>query len=140
MSGKSEKHNEKVAFTRNLIRNRYPADLIAIMELFDKRLKQEGVHKDGLADRLIVEISIFLGGRHIYLPQSKRLQKIIRDLRIYDEFNGKNSLELAEKYDLTERTIHQILKDHREFLKEWRSATANPAKAIEAERAIKAIS
>lgn len=55
-------------------------------------------------------------GRHVakefsgeYLYISKRFEKSYRDKEIIAAFNGRNIKELAERYGLSERQIHNIV-------------------------------
>ncbi|MBU5441226.1 hypothetical protein KQI79_04140 [Paenibacillus sp. MSJ-34] len=48
------------------------------------------------------------GGRTIYIPKSDIILRPIRDKRIKEEFNGYNHVELARKYDLTEKWVREI--------------------------------
>ena len=51
------------------------------------------------------------GGQLIYLPKNLLGRVSERDLKIYKEFNGKNHVELARKYDLTVQHIYRIVKE-----------------------------
>lgn len=50
-------------------------------------------------------------GTSIYIPKIESLEKVIRDSRIREEFNGGNYRELALKYGLTETWIRNIVFD-----------------------------
>ena len=51
------------------------------------------------------------GGQLIYFPKNLLGRVSERDLKIYKEFNGKNHVELARKYDLTVQHIYRIVKE-----------------------------
>ena len=51
------------------------------------------------------------GGQLIYVPKNLLGRVSERDLKIYKEFNGKNHVELARKYDLTVQHIYRIVKE-----------------------------
>ncbi|MFP3345359.1 Mor transcription activator family protein, partial [Halomonas sp. SIMBA_159] len=44
----------------------------------------------------------------VYLPRGDRLRLQIRDMKIWNEFNGRNVKTLARKYDVTEKTIYEV--------------------------------
>ena len=48
------------------------------------------------------------GGQNIYFTKSKDLSK--RDQAIYEEYDGRNKVELLRKYDMSEQTFYKIIK------------------------------
>lgn len=54
-----------------------------------------------------------LGGQMIYIPSRRRLDLSKRNAEIYARFRGNNHGELARRYCLCERRIHQIIKAER---------------------------
>lgn len=50
------------------------------------------------------------GGEVIYIPKGLAMQMSVRDLKIYQEFNGNNHRELAHKYGLSMQAIYKIVK------------------------------
>ena len=50
-------------------------------------------------------------GQLIYFPKNLLGRVSERDLKSYKEFNGKNHVELARKYDLTVQHIYRIVKE-----------------------------
>lgn len=49
-----------------------------------------------------------VGGSTTYIPQLDGLLRPVRDARIKAEFNGWNYLELARKYNITDRLVRSI--------------------------------
>ncbi len=49
-----------------------------------------------------------VGGATIYIPKLESILRPIRDEHIKAEFNGWNYLELAQKYNLTDRAVREI--------------------------------
>lgn len=49
-------------------------------------------------------------GVDFYVAKSENVTKAIRDLLIYEEFNGSNIKQLAVKFGMTERNVRSILK------------------------------
>lgn len=53
----------------------------------------------------------------IYIPKRDSFERIARNQRIVEEYNGDNLKALAKKYNLTTVTIRAIVEDkHREIL------------------------
>ena len=48
------------------------------------------------------------GGMTIYIPKPESLLRPVRDAHIKAEFNCFNHVELAEKYDVTERWVRKL--------------------------------
>lgn len=68
-------------------------------------------------------MSTMAGGRQFYLPRGKELERAARNIQIFNEFNGRNASDLAEKYELTQVQIYSILRSQREAAKQARGAT-----------------
>ena len=49
------------------------------------------------------------GGMHIYICKTDALLREFRNNEIYDSFNGANYRELAKKYNLSEKTVREIV-------------------------------
>jgi len=52
------------------------------------------------------------GCQEIYVPKTTELYKQLRDKQIRLTFNGCNHAELAEQWDISERTIRNIIDSH----------------------------
>lgn len=50
------------------------------------------------------------GGTTFVFPKDHRFRLARRDRQIYSEFNGTNHMELAHRYNLSERHIYDIVK------------------------------
>lgn len=59
----------------------------------------------------------FFGGTNVYVCKADTLLKDDRDSKIKSEFNGVNYKYLAIKYNLTERTIRQIVSPELQRMK-----------------------
>ncbi|ADY54895.1 Mor transcription activator domain protein [Syntrophobotulus glycolicus DSM 8271] len=59
----------------------------------------------------LVKLTQLVGGSTIYLPKTESVVRPVRDARIREEFNGYNHMELAKKYDVTERWVRQLCGD-----------------------------
>lgn len=58
-----------------------------------------------------IELSEYAKGDELYFPKKENIIAPARNRRIKKEWNGYNSKELAEKYNLTTKQITNILKD-----------------------------
>lgn len=58
-----------------------------------------------------IELSDYAKGDELYFPKTENIIAPARNRRIRAEWNGYNSKELAEKYNLTVKQIGNILKD-----------------------------
>lgn len=58
-----------------------------------------------------IELSAYARGDELYFPKVENIIAPARNRRIKKEWNGYNSKELADKYNLTTKQIGNILKD-----------------------------
>lgn len=49
------------------------------------------------------------GGSHVYICKSDTILRDLRNKEIYDKFNGYNYRELAKEYNLSEKTVREIV-------------------------------
>lgn len=74
----------------------------------------EGIYRD-IAEEIgvinFIKLAELVGGSTFYIPKSESFYRPVRDLRIKQEFNGCNHIELAKKYKLSERWIREICGD-----------------------------
>ena len=55
-----------------------------------------------------IKLAKTIGGATIYIPKADSFLKPVRDMKIKEEFNGYNHLQLARKYNLSVRWIIEI--------------------------------
>lgn len=71
----------------------------------------EGLYKE-IAETIgienLIKLTQIVGGSTIYLPKTESLIRPVRDAKIRENFNGYNHMELAKKYDVTERWVRQL--------------------------------
>ncbi|WNL39845.1 Mor transcription activator family protein [Halomonas sp. PAMB 3232] len=60
-------------------------------------------------------ISGFAGGRSLYVPQGRQLDRALRDREIWERHTGDNIPTLVEDYTLTEAQIYSILAEQRKL-------------------------
>ncbi len=61
--------------------------------------------------RNFILLSNYARGDELYFPKVENVVSPARNRRIKKEFNGYNSKELADKYNLTIKQIQNIMKD-----------------------------
>jgi Mor family transcriptional regulator len=57
-----------------------------------------------------------IGGESLYLPKLNHRSSTFlkaRDRQILEEHNGRNTLDLARKYEITTRRLYEIIKKNR---------------------------
>lgn len=65
------------------------------------------------AQRTVLVLAGYFGGRPIYMPRGDALATALRDRAIYIEYHGSNKEQLAARYGLTVRTIERIYVEQR---------------------------
>jgi len=71
----------------------------------------EGLYRDiaeAIGPENFVKLAEIIGGATVYIPKADSLVRPVRDARIKGEFNGYNHLDLAKRYNVTERWVRQI--------------------------------
>lgn len=72
----------------------------------------EGIYRN-IAETIgvsnLLKLSALVGGSTFYLPQQKQLLKTLRDIKIREEYNGYNTLELSRKYKVSERWVRGVI-------------------------------
>lgn len=82
-----------------------------------KCLVEKGVFEEKLHASLFMGLCEAFGGLQVYIPAGRHLFKVLEELVIYKEFNGKNQNELAVKYKISTRSIISIVERQRKFQK-----------------------
>lgn len=92
----------------------WPGYLRDLYEVTDATLKRHKIQNHSkLANDLIISQAHYLGGRMRYLPTADRLRTWFRNREIWEEFNGRNVMELAKKYQMTDVGIYAIVREQR---------------------------
>ncbi len=76
----------------------------SISELFAQVIDEIGLDN-------ALKIARIAGGGNLYVPMAETIERPMRDMRIQNEFNGYNYRELALKYNKSESTIREIVRD-----------------------------
>lgn len=74
----------------------------------------EGLYRD-IAEAIgvenLIKLTQLIGGSTFYLPKTESVMRPVRDAKIREEFNGYNHLQLAVKYNVSERWVRQLCGD-----------------------------
>ena len=54
------------------------------------------------------------GGMHVYICKSETILRELRNAEICEKFNGFNYRELAKKYNLSEKTVREIVSSKKD--------------------------
>ena len=93
-----------------MVEDKLTRDLIAETTLEDISESYRPV-VDIIGIEKFIELSDYARGDELYFPKPENIIAPARNRRIKKEWNGYNSKELAEKYNLTIKQIGNILKD-----------------------------
>ncbi|HHW4286127.1 TPA: Mor transcription activator family protein [Yersinia enterocolitica] len=95
-------------------RGRFPELLKQINELLRCELERLGGNgKHSL--ELVVAISKQIGGSQVYFPRGQVLEDLVRDMRIWRDFDGHNINELVERYHVTYKTVYKAIRRMRKL-------------------------
>ncbi|MRJ41174.1 MULTISPECIES: Mor transcription activator family protein [Idiomarina] len=105
----------------------WPQTLAELVSIFKDEMMSGAVALDedkalSLAKRLVARQAHHMGGRQFYLPRDERLRKAIRDVEIWQRYNGRNVAELQREFDLTAQQVYAILREQRQLERDRRQA------------------
>ena len=85
------------------------------MDCFAKELTPEHIPEglwrevaETIGAENLYKLAELIGGATLYIPKPESLTPLPRDAHIRGEFNGWNHLELAKKYNVTDRLVRQV--------------------------------
>lgn len=87
---------------------RWPEAVRQMYDLFKYELKKAGADET-IAINLISATCQTFGGMQFYLGRGKALERHLRDLKIWHEFDGKNVQELIQKYGASYSQVYRVL-------------------------------
>lgn len=82
----------------------WPTTLLELFGVIDSKLDDKAQSLE-----VVLAIGELMGGMQFYLPRGDKLHQHIRDMEIYNEFNGRNIPELVKKYRLTNKAIYEVV-------------------------------
>lgn len=98
------------------IKKRWPELLFQVLSILKRELQKAGMDEDVALNQLDA-LCDGIGGAYIYFPRGDLLKAEIKAYRVWNDYNGRNVLELAKKYKLTTPRIYQILAKMRKHEK-----------------------
>ena len=63
-----------------------------------------------VGEAITLAIGHYFGGRDVYIPTDQRLKAALREIQIWQEFNGYNMENLAIKFGLTQRRVAEVIQ------------------------------
>lgn len=103
--------------------SRWPKTLADLYASVNAAMKRSGYGEEeshSLSVIAIKAVSDVAGGRQFYMPVGMALERAARNIKIFNEFDGRNVLELSEKYKITQTQIYAIIKSERAGAKQGR--------------------
>ncbi|MFV0511326.1 MAG: Mor transcription activator family protein [Shewanella algae] len=98
---------------------KWPQTLREVYELLKHELA--GHNEDPrLALDLIRVMSRHFGGQQIYFPRGVQLDYYLRDVQIWEEFDGKNVQALIRKFGVSHQTVYKAIAKMRDLEKRRR--------------------
>lgn len=91
----------------------YPEILRDLADQVALKISELGVDTEKCADigfAVAEHIREHWGGQPIYLAKGVQYDFSMRDMQLFERFNGHNHVELAREYNLTVMRIYQIVK------------------------------
>lgn len=91
----------------------YPEQLSSLAAFVAELLQTKGMEEKEAADlgfEAAEHVRKNFSGQPLYWPKGVIYESDVRSAQIYDEFNGRNVVELAKKYNLTKVRIYQIIR------------------------------
>lgn len=96
------------------VRKRWPSNLQSLALLIESQLTKASVNNpQGVGEAITLAIGHYFGGRDVYIPTDQRLKAALRDIQIWQEFNGCNMEKLSIKFGLTQRRVAEIIQQQR---------------------------
>ncbi|WP_115720176.1 Mor transcription activator family protein [Gallaecimonas mangrovi] len=98
------------------VKKLWPQTLVNLVEIFEGAFKRQGLAEASarsLAKVAVVSQAHYMGGRQFYLPKDDRLKTALRNIDIWNKFNGRNIDQLINEYGLTRPQLASIIKEQR---------------------------
>ncbi len=108
----------------------WPKTLRDLMDVYTAKWLRRGFADDEaekMAFDVVKELSLYCGGRPLYIPQGKQLTTAFRDRSIFKEFETIKTADLAKKYNLTVTQIYNIYHKQRSLFIKKRQSDLFPA-------------
>jgi len=93
--------------------HRWPEAMRQIYDILKYELRDTDLDSAIALSQLSAICDAF-GGMQFYLPRGQRLAKELKHFKIWDEFNGNNVQELAQKYKLSMQQVYRVIAKMRQ--------------------------
>ena len=95
-------------------RGRWPLRLLELTDVAEAAIQRHpGAAPRELAERLVLEIANYLGGRPVYLPRGDALKRALRDRRIWRDSGKVSPDDLATREGLCLQQVYKIVGEMR---------------------------
>ena len=95
-------------------RGRWPLRLLELTDICEAVIhRHPGAAQRELAERLVMEIANYLGGRPVYLPRGDALKRALRDRRIWRDSGKVSPDDLATREGLCLQQVYKIVGEMR---------------------------
>lgn len=102
-------------------RGRWPLRLLELTDICEAVIhRHPGAVQRELAERLVMEIANYLGGRPVYLPRGDALKRALRDRRIWRDSGKVSPDDLATREGLCMQQVYKIIGEMRALEKRRR--------------------
>lgn len=102
-------------------RGRWPLRLLELTDICEAVIhRHPGAAQRELAERLVMEIANYLGGRPVYLPRGDALKRALRDRRIWRDSGKVSPDDLATREGLCMQQVYKIIGEMRALEKRRR--------------------
>ncbi|MPW31803.1 transcriptional regulator [Agarivorans sp. B2Z047] len=102
------------AFDNTLSQESWPQATKEIFEILEAELKAHEADP-ALAMPLLLALAREFGGLQVYFPKGKSIEAHFRDRQIWEEFNGKNVVDLVRKFSVTHETVYKAIRKIRKL-------------------------
>ncbi len=89
------------------------ADLYDIVLLSLMKNAQSGTH--ALAEKTVVALADYFGGRPIYVPTARRMRTFVKHREIHSRLGRESAETLSAEYGLSVSQIYRIHRIHRDL-------------------------
>lgn len=97
--------------TSNMDQDSWPAIILDLHSLIEHEMKS----KDVSSLSMMLAITGYLGGMQVYIPKADKVRQELRNIEMYQKFDGKNIHQLAKEYGLAEQHIYRIIAKMRKI-------------------------
>lgn len=99
--------------------NHAPELLIDLADIVENELVKQGILSNEKAHHFAIAIAqsvaVNWGGLSVYIPRNLASMVNERDVKVWQDFNGRNHTELARKYGLSTQWIYKIVNKMRQL-------------------------